>query len=697
MTRATRRPFHLDEERITLPKGTMVVLRTDLRAEDDHLCKAGTVGRVVEVAYDVYTVSTPGGRRVTCQRDQLAIQHRDQLQSMERRQLDWDTLRDRLIFSAVVGSTAWGLSDEHSDEDVKGVFLLPFDETSGVWQPADEIQAPDSDAQYWEVQKLVYQGLRGDANTLETLWSPLVKVQTDLGADLLASRRMFVSRAIFGTFGRYAISQFRKMRSARRRHHVTEGIASLVQAEPGLSQAELEERLCETAGIPGFDEPVIQGRGGIKKARQLVKDLYRSLHDRGLIAERGYAPFVAYLRAVAATAPGLVDEPPRWKNAYNLLRLLHSGTRWLREGEPLIEVTGELRGELLSVKRGEVPLDEVLTRADELAAEMERAYESTALPEEPDYEAAHAFLLRCREHAAREWIGRSSATPTLLRQDTEAIAEAYTIAERRYEIPEPKLRDFLRRYDHLDTVVCGLVGSHSYGFPSPDSDFDLKAIHLTPAAEVLGMQRPKETVNFLDTVDGLEMDYTSHEAGSALARLLKGDGNVLERIFSPYQILPVDTDDRLVELRAAASASLSRRFHRHYAGFLGGTVKRYRKEQTREVKPLLYMARVSLTGVHLLREGEILADLPVLLEQYPLPWVSELLRIKQQAEHATIEDDSPLEGYLATLEALLSDALERSVLPADPPATDALNAWLVRHRMATAPEWKEYWTTELRP
>ncbi len=684
MTRATRRPFHLDEERITLPKGTMVVLRTDLRAEDDHLCKAGTVGRVVEVAYDVYTVSTPSGRRVTCQRDQLAIQHRDQLPSMERRQLDWDTLKDCVIFSAVVGSTAWGLSDEHSDEDVKGVFLLPFDETSGVWQPADEIQAPDSDAQYWEVQKLVYQGLRGDGNTLETLWSPLVKVQTDLGADLLASRRMFVSRAIFGTFGRYAISQFRKMRSARRRHHVTQGIVSLVHSKPGLSQADLEERLCEPAGIPGFDEPVIQGRGGAKKARQLVKDLYRSLHDRGLIAERGYAPFVAYIIEVASTAPGLQDEPPRWKNAYNLLRLLHSGTRWLREGEPLIEVTGELRVELLSVKRGEVPLDEVLTRADDLATEMERAYESTALPEEPDYVAAHAFLLRCREHAAREWIGGRITTPTSSRQDPEPMTEPYTIAERRFEIPEPKLRDFLRRYDHLDTVVCGLVGSHSYGFPSPDSDFDLKAIHLAPAAEMLGLQRPTETVNFLDTVGGLEMDYTSHEASAALARLLKGDGNALERIFSPYQILPVETDERLRELRALARDNLSRRFHRHYAGFLSGTVKRYDKERTHEVKPLLYMARVALTGVHLLGEGEILADLPVLLETYPLPWVSELLRIKDEAEHAKIEDDTPYTDLAARLDEMMRDALERSVLPEEPPAIDALNDWLVRHRMSRA-------------
>lgn len=680
MTRSIRQPFHLDEERVTLPKGTVVVLRTDLRAEDEYLCKAGTVGRVEAVSHDTYVIRTPSDRRVTCQRDQLTIQHKDQLRGIVRRQIDWDAMQDRIIYSAVVGSTAWGLADEESDEDIKGVFLLPFDETNGVWQPADEIQAPDSDAQYWEVQKLVYQGLRGDANTLEALWSPLVKVQTELGAELLEKREMFVSRAIFGTFGRYAISQFRKMRAARRRHRVTAAIAALVRAEPGLGQSELEERLCKPDGIPGLDGPVVEGRGSTVKANRFVKDLYRSFYDRGLIAERGYAQWVAYLRSAGDAVPGIEEEPPRWKNAYNLLRLLYSGTHWLREGEPLITVEGDLRAELLRVKHGEVALDTVLTRADALAAEMEQAYESTRLPEQPDFEAAHRFLLRCREHAAREWLDRRPCTTPV--STAPAGQVPYTTAERRFEIPEEALRAFLRRYDHLDTVVCGLVGSHSYGFPSPDSDFDLKAIHLAPSSEMLGLQRPKETVNFLDTVDGLAMDYTSHEAGSALARLLKGDGNVLERIFSPYQILPAETDERLAELRVAVRANFSRRFHRHYSGFLGGAIKRYQKDGTREVKPLLYMARVTLTGVHLLLEGEVLADLPVLVESYPLPWVTDLLEIKQQAEHATIEDDSPLEGFIANLDALLTDALKRSALPEDPPAVADLNDWLVRHRMA---------------
>ena len=32
-------------------------------------------------------------------------------------------------------------------------------------------------------------------------------------------------------------------------------------------------------------------------------------------------------------------------------------------------------------------------------------------------------------------------------------------------------------------LVVSLSGAHAYGFPSPDSDLDLKAIHLAPAVE----------------------------------------------------------------------------------------------------------------------------------------------------------------------------------------------------------------------
>jgi predicted nucleotidyltransferase len=667
-----KRQFHFDEDRITLPKGTRVVLKTDLRAVDgDYLCKAGTVAVVVDLAYDSYTVRTPSGRRVECQRDQLVIQRRERLPAIAERQHNWEALKQHVIYSSVVGSTAWGLADDTSDEDIKGVFLLPFAGHAGLWQPVDEIQDPGSDTQLWEVQKLVYQGLRADANTLELLWSPHVRVCTELGQALVRDRRMFVSRNIFGTFGRYAMSQFRKMRAAQRRRQVQRVIVERVASQPGVTEAGLVRHLVESC--PEVTTP--GKRDAERRAGEAIRDLYNSLYDRGLLQQRGYEPLREFLRG-SGGGPGL--EAPRWKNAYNLLRLLHSGIKWLDEGEPLIAVTGELRSELLAVKRGEVPLDEILARADDLAARLERAFEGTRLPEEPDYERASAFLLRCREVAAAHHLSGEAAVPAVERAAAEP--EPAIAAPRRFEIPEDALRAFLARYAELDFVVCSLVGSHSYGFPSRDSDFDLKGIHLAPADQLLGLEEPGPTEQFLGVVEGLEIDFTSHEARGALGRVLRGDGNVLERILSPYLVAPPAADERLQELRALCVANLSRRFHRHYSGFFRGQVHQYEKEPTKKIKTLLYIFRVALTGVHLLREGQLVGDLRTLLEVYQYEQVRQLFALKEQAELAVVDDDRPYLELVPRLEQELAAALERSPLPEEPQHRAALDAWLKRQR-----------------
>lgn len=676
------RLYHFDEHRITLPKGTRVVLKIDLRATDGYLCKAGTIGVVEEAVYDSYTVRTPANRMVACQRDQLAMQRQDQLTALARRQQSWESLKDRVIYSAVVGSTAWGLADDSSDEDIKGVFVLPFEGTVGLWEAIDEIREPTSDIQYWEVQKLVYQGLRADANTLEMLWSPHIKVMTVLGQELLRRRRMFISCHIFGTFGRYAMSQFRKMRAAQKRRRVQQCIVELLAERPDLTHEQLVSRLC--AGGKGA---LMQGKEAEKRATEAIHDLYNSLFDRGLVRQRGYQPLVQFLKR--ADADRLLPDEPRWKNAYNLLRLLYSGIRWLTEGEPLIEVPSPEREELLEVKRGEVSLDEVLKRADGLAARLEHAYTITTLPKEPDYQAAHDFVMQCRRHAAaeylasRSWHGELSetalplspslASPELRRQPPEA-------AHRRFEIPEGMLHQFLTHYEHLPFVVCSLVGSHSYGFPSQDSDFDLKAIHLAPAVQLLGLDEPRPTEQFLGAFGDREIDFTSHEAKGALRRLLQGDGNVLERIFSPYLLLPHAPDRQLLELRELAQANLSKRFHRHYSGFLRGLVGQYHQEPAKKIKTLLYMFRVALTGVHLLLEQQVLTDLVLLLERYPFDHIADLIVRKESAEQATVEDDRPYLAFLPHLERLLKQAHEQSPLPDEPQERAALDAWLKRWR-----------------
>lgn len=43
-------------------------------------------------------------------------------------------------------------------------------------------------------------------------------------------------------------------------------------------------------------------------------------------------------------------------------------------------------------------------------------------------------------------------------------------------------------------VFATVSGAHLYGFPSPDSDFDLRAAHVVPVEKVVGLDVQDETV-----------------------------------------------------------------------------------------------------------------------------------------------------------------------------------------------------------
>ena len=242
-----------------------------------------------------------------------------------------------------------------------------------------------------------------------------------------------------------------------------------------------------------------------------------------------------------------------------------------------------------------------------------------------------------------------------------------------------KAKRFLAQHAAPGAFIAGITGAHAYGFPSPDSDLDVKGMHCAPTASMVGLAPPADAVDFLGIYEGLEIDYTSHELGMAIRLLLKGNGNMLERLVSPFQA--IDSPSR-TELTALALSSVSRRFHHHYRGFFGTVRDLARKELT--AKRYLYAYRSALTGIHLLATGECVLDVSVLGPQHGFPRTAELLAMKRAgAEKGKITGDTA--GYeedFVRLEARLAKAYADSPLPIDAPNADALSDFLVRERRA---------------
>ena len=233
-------------------------------------------------------------------------------------------------------------------------------------------------------------------------------------------------------------------------------------------------------------------------------------------------------------------------------------------------------------------------------------------------------------------------------------------------------------------LFATISGAHLYGFPSPDSDFDLRGAHILPLEKVVGLDIRDETVEDSRVIEGLEMDIVSHDARKFFGLLLKKNGYVLEQLCSP---LVVQTTPEHSELKAIAKGCITKHHAHHYFGFAETQWKLFLKESRRRVKPLLYVYRVLLTGIHLMRSGEVEANIVKLNRQFRLPYIADLVARKVAGPEKSKLDDADVTFHEKEYERLrgeLQTAHEASRLPEGPSEESraALNELLVRVRLA---------------
>lgn len=238
-------------------------------------------------------------------------------------------------------------------------------------------------------------------------------------------------------------------------------------------------------------------------------------------------------------------------------------------------------------------------------------------------------------------------------------------------------------HDHPYPLIFATVsGAHLYGFPSPDSDWDLRGVHVLPVQEVVGLEAPEETVELAKNEE-VELDLVTHDLRKFITLMLRPNGYVLEQLLSP---IVVHTTSEHAYLKSLAPACITRHHAHHYLGFAENQWKLFAKESPHRVKPLLYTFRVLLTGIHLMRSGEIEANLQVLNSLYKLPFLPELIVRKlegaekeklQTAELSFFEQE-----YLSLRNRLLAEQANTS-LQERPTAWEALNRLLIEVRLKT--------------
>jgi uncharacterized protein len=226
-----------------------------------------------------------------------------------------------------------------------------------------------------------------------------------------------------------------------------------------------------------------------------------------------------------------------------------------------------------------------------------------------------------------------------------------------------------------------ISGAHLYGFPSADSDIDLRGAHILSREDFLRLSEPDETYESAGTiVDGIEVDCVSHDLKKYLRLLTKKNGYVLEQIFSP---LVVFDGGQLEELRTLARGAMTRHVVHHYKGFFQTQEKLSLKDPAPTAKAVLYLFRVVMTGLHLLRTGEVEANILKLNEIYRLPFIPDLVARKTGGtEKGRLQpgEFQTLLNAAKALEAQLDRASESSHLPETVQNLPALDDFLLRMR-----------------
>ena len=263
---------------------------------------------------------------------------------------------------------------------------------------------------------------------------------------------------------------------------------------------------------------------------------------------------------------------------------------------------------------------------------------------------------RCLVTAARSCCGSSGANCRLTKSSGRRWhwSESSRPPSRRTPLPEQP--DFARVNEFLDAGAAGawsmldlhvvgeyvavaamsqplfvtVSGAHLYGFESPDSDVDLRGCHLLPLREVVGPAHAERDAGNLRHARG-----NRSRSGQPRRRQVFPLAGEEQRLRPGADFFAAGRDRAGIPGPPAAD-----RPPLHHAVSLlplprllqprSGSC--WKRKSPKRAKSLLYAYRVLLTGIHLLRTGDVEANLRQLNERFQLPFIDELIASKTGGE-----------------------------------------------------------------
>lgn len=167
--------------------------------------------------------------------------------------------------------------------------------------------------------------------------------------------------------------------------------------------------------------------------------------------------------------------------------------------------------------------------------------------------------------------------------------------------------NYLKEHN-VKPVYIVLSGSHLYGFPSKDSDIDIRCCHIKDTKSLFHLERGTDIYQWKEEIDGIKVEFESSEIQKVITLAMGNNSNILEHIFTKNLLTTESTE--MKRLRKLARDSITTQVYYPYHGMGEYNYKKFIESmnptyEDKLVKKYLYVMRSYLVGEYALLTGKI--------------------------------------------------------------------------------------------
>ena len=357
-----------------------------------------------------------------------------------------------IFYETIVGSRAYGTNDDNSDFDIKGFYWVDPKEYISLNPPVlpqdCQINDEGNNTTYYSLYRAFELLQTANPNISELLWMPqdcIQKIDSVIMPELIANRKIFISKQAYYSHAEYARNQIKKCRGKNKKVHnpqpetmpVKEDFCRVIllenlQGYMDFTQAlhpRTEENGWTYKGLYPF-RPVPLKESGMDLSRYHVASLEHTPNVYRLYyyGEKSKGVFRGDDMLVCASIPkedewrhivGLLiydhnewvkavkdwhsywdfmknRNESRWtsqiegkidydvKNMQHCFRLIYEGLNILTTGEPVVRFEGKRLQFLREIREEKYTYDELMERLAVLEVRLKDAFEYCDLPEQAD-------------------------------------------------------------------------------------------------------------------------------------------------------------------------------------------------------------------------------------------------------------------------------------------------------------------------